>query len=208
MLDEILGARPHADAALAAARLPAIGIDRGALEVSAARDRHRHVFHRDQVFERDLAGVFDDLGAALVAELLLDFLQFLDDHVAQHLLGAENLQVLGDAALDVGQFVQDLLLLHAGQALQLQFDDGLRLLLGKLEPRRSALRALPCGFFAARISWITSSRLSQRLLEAEQDMLALAGLAQLIIGAPAHDIHAMSMKYLMHRSGPARAAGR
>ena len=53
--------------------------------------------------------------------------------VAQHLVGAQDLEVLGDAALDLGQFVQDLLLLHAGQALQLQFDDRLRLLLAELE---------------------------------------------------------------------------
>ena len=54
-------------------------------------------------------------------------LQFLDDEVAQNLVGAQNFQVLGDAALDLGQLVEDLLLLHPGEALQLQFDDGLRL---------------------------------------------------------------------------------
>ena len=47
--------------------------------------------------------------------------------VAQNLFGAQDFQVLGDAPLNLGQFVEDLLLLHAGQALQLQFDDGLRL---------------------------------------------------------------------------------
>ena len=33
--------------------------------------------------------------------------------------------------LDVGQLVDDLLLLHAGEALELQFDDGLGLALGE-----------------------------------------------------------------------------
>ena len=99
-------------------------------------------------------------GAALVAEVLLDFLQLLDDHAAQHLLRAQDLQVLGDASLDLGQLVEDLLLLHAGEALQLQLDDGLRLPLGELEARDQARRALPCGVLAARISWITASRLS------------------------------------------------
>ena len=79
--------------------------------------------------------------------------------VAQHLVGAQDLQVLGDAALDLGQFVQDLLLLHPGEALQLQFDDRLRLLLAELEggDQRFARFARP---LAARIRRITSSRLS------------------------------------------------
>ena len=51
VLDEILGARAHADAALAAARLAAVGIDGGALQIAAARDGDGDVFHGDQVFE-------------------------------------------------------------------------------------------------------------------------------------------------------------
>ena len=90
----------------------------------------------DQIFEIDLARVFDDLGAALVAEVLLDFLQLLDDDGAQHLFRTQNLQVLGDHALDLGQFVEDLLLLHAGEALELQFDDGLRLAFAEVEHAR------------------------------------------------------------------------
>ena len=68
VLDEILRARAHADAALAAARLPPVGIDRRALEIAAVRDGDGHVFHRDQIFEPDFAGIVDDLRAALVAD--------------------------------------------------------------------------------------------------------------------------------------------
>src|SRR5450432_3759306 len=98
-LHEIFGARAHADAALAAAGLPAIGIHAGALEVTAARHGDGDVFHRYQVLELDLAGVLDDLGAALVAETLLDVFEFLDDEGAQYAVGAQQLEVLGDAAL-------------------------------------------------------------------------------------------------------------
>ena len=79
-------------------------------------------------------------GAALVAEILLDFLQFLDDHAAQHLFRTEDFQVLGDLPLDLGQFVEDLLLLHAGQALELQFDDGLGLPFAESRTARSHRR--------------------------------------------------------------------
>ena len=109
-------------------------------------------------------------------KIFLNFLQFLDDDAAQHLLGAQNFEILGDLPLDVGEFVEDLLLLHAGQALQLQFDDGLRLPLGEIADRahrRRRARVLGAsptdahqrfarflGVFAARISAITASRLS------------------------------------------------
>ena len=73
VFDEILRARAHADAAFAAARLPPVGIDRRALQIPAMRDGHRHVFHRDQIFQPDLARIVDDLRAALVAVFLLDF---------------------------------------------------------------------------------------------------------------------------------------
>jgi len=61
---------------------------------------------------------------------ILYFLQLLDDDVAQGGVRAEDLQVLGDAALDIGKLFEDLGLLHAGEALQLQLDDRLRLFLG------------------------------------------------------------------------------
>src|SRR5450432_959080 len=98
-LHEILGARAHADAALATAGLPAVGIHAGALEVAAARHRDGDVFHRYQVLEFDLAGVLDDFGAALVAETLLDVFEFLNDEGAQYAVGGQQFEVLGDAAL-------------------------------------------------------------------------------------------------------------
>ena len=127
MLDHVLGARGHADAAFAAARLAAVGIDRGALQITAARHRDRDVFHLYQVFEPDFAGILDDLGAALVAEFLLDFFQFLDDHAAQDFFRTQDFQILCDPGLNFGQLIDNLLLFHTGQALELQFDDGLRL---------------------------------------------------------------------------------
>jgi hypothetical protein len=36
-------------------------------------------------------------------------------------------------ALDLREFIENLLLLHAGEALELEFDDGLGLALGEVE---------------------------------------------------------------------------
>ena len=109
VLDEILAARSHADAAFATTRLAPVGVDRGALQITAVRDGNGHVFDGHQIFETDFAGVFDDLGAALVAVILLDFLKLFDDQVAQNFFGAQDFQIFADAALNVGQFVGDLL---------------------------------------------------------------------------------------------------
>ena len=62
-----------------------------------------------------------------------------------------------------------------------------------VKPSRASL-----GFFDARISSITASRLFERLLEAEQDVLALAGLAQQEIGAAADHIDAVLDEALDH----------
>ena len=189
-LHEILGARPHADSALAPARLPPVGVHRGALQVAAARHRDGHVFHRYQVFQQDLAGVFDDLRAPLVAVFLADFLQLVDDQVAKNLVGAQNAQVLRDAPLDFGQLVQDLLPLHPGEPLQLQLDDGLRLLLGELEARNQRFPSFPRrpGRADQPDDFI---QVVEGLLEPEQNVLAVARLAQLELRAPPHNLHAV-----------------
>ena len=136
-------------------------------------------------------------GAALVAVFLLDFLQLLDDQVAQHFVGAQDFQVFGDAALDFGQLVEDLLPLHAGEALQLQLDDGLRLLLGECEARDQRLAG-----FARRLGGANQPdhfvQVVERLLEAEQDVLALARLAQFVLGAAADHIDAVVDEELDH----------
>ena len=157
MFHHVLGARGHPDAAFSAARLAAVGVDRGAFEIAPACHGNSHVLHLNQVFEADLAGVLDDLRAALIAVVLLDFLELLDDDAAQNFVRAEDLKILADLLLDFGKLLEDLLLLHARQTLELQLDDGLRLPFGELEPCNEAV-------LAARMSLITASRFSSAFL--------------------------------------------
>src|SRR5438128_4304864 len=63
---EILFARAHADAPLAAAALHPVGRDGGSLDVARIRDRDRHVLIGNQVFDPELAALVDDLGPSLV----------------------------------------------------------------------------------------------------------------------------------------------
>ena len=55
---------------LAAARLMAVGLDRGALDVAGVADGDGHLFVFDQVFELDFLDAIDDLRAPLVSVLL------------------------------------------------------------------------------------------------------------------------------------------
>ena len=65
--DEVLFARAHADAALAATALHAVGRDRRPLDVAGVGDRDRHVLVGDQIFDAELAALLDDDRSALVA---------------------------------------------------------------------------------------------------------------------------------------------
>ena len=67
VLDEIFFAGLRADAALAAARLVAVDVDRRALDVAGVADGDGHFLVFDQVFELDFLDAVDDLGAAIVA---------------------------------------------------------------------------------------------------------------------------------------------
>src|SRR5580698_2490155 len=183
MLDNILGARPHADAPLAAARLAPVGVHRGPLQITAVRDGDGDVFHLDEILEMDLASVFDDLGAALVAEFLLDVLQLLHDDAAQLFVGRQDIEILGDFDLDTGQLIQDLLDLHAGEALELHLDDGLGLAFGELEGADQTIAGFARGFGCAD-QLDDGVQIFQGFLKAQQNVLALARFAQQVIGAP------------------------
>ena len=76
VLDEVLLAGGRADLAAPAAPLRAVERERRALDVAAVGDGDEHVFFDDQVFDREVALGLDDLGAARVAELLFDVVEF------------------------------------------------------------------------------------------------------------------------------------
>ena len=133
MLDVVvlLGVHPHhADPAAA---LDAVGGDRQPLDVAGARDRDDHVLLGDQLLEVDLALGRQDLGAAVVAELLAHLLELLADDGHQPGLVGQDAAQLGDALHQVGVLALDALALEAGQRAQAHVEDGLGLDLGQRE---------------------------------------------------------------------------
>ncbi len=131
--DEVLFTRLHAEPAGAAAPLLAIDGDGRALEVAGIGDGDGDLLVGDEVFELELGGLVDDLGAALVAVILADGLELLDDDRAQLLLGGEDGLVLGDVVADFGQLVEQLVDGELGEAVELQFEDGVDLAVAEVE---------------------------------------------------------------------------
>ena len=148
MLDEVLGfalhdgvlAGAHADDALAPSALGAVRTDVGALNEAVVREGDDDALIGDEVLDRHVALVGDDIGAARRGVLVFNFCQaFFDD--AQHAIfaGDDVHQILDpDEQLVVLTF--DFILLEAGQLVQAQLENGIHLNLA--EQIKTALDSL------------------------------------------------------------------
>ena len=125
--DEVFLAGLHAHAAGAAALLLAIDADGRALEVAGVGDGDGDLLVGDEVLEGELGGLVDDGGAACVAVLVADVFELLDDDAAEFLLGGEDGLVLGDVVADGAELVEELVDGELGEAVELQFEDGVDL---------------------------------------------------------------------------------
>ncbi len=129
---EIVVVGRHADPALAAAALLAIGRERRALDVAEPRHGDDHVLALDQVLDVELVVLaLLDRRAPGRREARLDREQLLLEHLEQPLARAQDLQELLDALAELGQLVVDPPALELGQALQAQVEDRLGLALGQ-----------------------------------------------------------------------------
>ncbi len=129
--DEVLVARLHAGAALAAARLAPVGRERHALDVAAVRHGHHHVLAGDEVLVVDAVDGIEDLGAPRRAEggLHRDHL-VLDDAEQAH-ARLQDVEIVGDLGGELVQGFRDLLAAERGEALQAQLEDAAGLRFGE-----------------------------------------------------------------------------
>ena len=81
----------------------------------------------DEVFQLQLGGFVDDDGAADVAVLVADLFELGDDDAAELLLRRQDALVVGDVVADLGEFVEELVDGELGEAVELQFEDGVDL---------------------------------------------------------------------------------
>ncbi len=117
----------------AAAPLLAIDADRRALQVALMADRNGNLLVGYQVFKLKLGGFIDDLRAALVAVLVANLFEFLDDDRAQLLVAGQDRFVLRDLLANLAKLAQDFVHRELREAIELQFEDRIHL------PQREAL---------------------------------------------------------------------
>ena len=163
----------------------------------------------DQVFKLQLGALVENLRAPRVAVLVANLFEFLHDDGAQLGVAGQNRFVLGNALAHLLQLVEQLVDGELRQAIELQFEDGVDLAerealffvrqalaveldddLAALAPRVQVLARLGP---RARCANDLDDRVEvvERNLEAFEDVLALAGLAQQKDRAPLHHIDAM-----------------
>src|SRR6202167_2688238 len=223
MLDETVVARCRADAAFAAARLVAVGLDGGALNVARMADGDGHFLVFDQVFELDFLDAGNDLGAARVAIGFYDFAEFGDDNGLQFLFAGQDFAQLGNLFADFFQLGKNVVNGKLRQAVQLQFEDGVNLrkaetcdfgghavfLVDELHAGNALGFAVFGNFyglvgeeFVQVLAGVGTAggtadhaddivEVVERDLVAEQNVFALFGFAQFVLGAAAHHVHAV-----------------
>ena len=172
--------------ALAAAFLALVGVDLGALGVAGGGDGDHHVFAGDEVFFGDVAGRGDDAGAALIAILIDDLLELVADNCTLALRLGQDVLVVRDLFFDGGQVVDNLLALQGGQAAQLHGQDLVGLDLVDVEQVDQA----GAGVVHSRRAADQGDDLVQhvqRLDQAAEDVGALFGLVQAVLGAADDD---------------------
>ena len=182
-LQEVLVAGGRPGLAAAAALLGPVSAHRVPLHVAGVRDGDDHLLLGDEVLGGEVRRLPLDLRPALVREELPHLAQLAHDHLQEHLLRGEDLLEADDGALDLGQLLQDLLPLQAGQALQLHLQDVAGLDLGERKPLHELVaRGVAVGRLLDELDDLVD--VVERDLQAEQDVLPLARLAQLVAGAP------------------------
>ena len=196
LLDEIFLAGGRADLAAAAAPLRAIERKRSALDIAAVRDGDQHVFFDDQIFDREIAFGLDYLGAARIAEFLLQLRDVRGDELHQLLLVGEDLLEPRDRLRSLLVLGFDLVALQRGQPAQSQIQDRLGLDLRELEARHQ-IGARALGVLGGADQLDHRVEVAQRDHQPFQHVQARLGLAQLELRA-ARD-HALAMLQKVHQ---------
>jgi hypothetical protein len=130
-LDEVVFLHRGGGLAAPAAPLRPVVGERLGLDVAAVREGDHHVLRRDQVLDRDVLGDGDDLAAPLVGEGFLQRGELLADDPGDARRLGEDVEQVADHLDHLAVLVADLVLLQAGEALQAQLEDRLRLRVGQ-----------------------------------------------------------------------------
>src|SRR5699024_4034045 len=150
-------------------------------------DRDNYILAGDQVFVGDVAGCSNNLSAAFIAILFDDFLQLIMHDRTLTLGPRQDVFVIGDLELDLCQLINNLLALQSGQTTQLHGQDSVRLDCVNVQQRHQTFT----GFIHGRATADQCDDLIehvQRLNQTKQDVRALFGFIQAVLGASNNDL--------------------
>ena len=125
--DEILLARLHAGAALAAAMLRPVGREGHALDVARMADGDDHVLALDQVLVLEIGVRIEDLGSPRRRVRGADLGQLGTDDPHDAGARAQDVEIVGDLSGKLGQLLADLVATERREALQAKVENGARL---------------------------------------------------------------------------------
>ncbi len=123
----------HGVASLAAAFLRAICIQGYAFDITCVGDGDDHVFARNQVFDIDIDFRIGNFCAAITGPAVADGGGFIADDLNDAFITAQNIQQIFDNRAQIDQVIMNLVAFQPGQSVQLQFQDGTRLIFGHVE---------------------------------------------------------------------------
>src|SRR5882762_1823835 len=128
VLDPVVFLRMGGDHPPAAAPLAPVGGHRQSFDIARVGHGDHHVLFGDQVFDRELALIGDDLGASLVAEALGQLRELLLENLEAPGLRPEDFLALLDELADFPELLLELGDFEGGEARQPHVEDFRRLL--------------------------------------------------------------------------------
>src|SRR5215469_2413067 len=149
VVDDVVGTQLRTAHAFAAAALRPVQISPGALGIAAVGDRYDDVFLGDEILDRHVAVVGDDLGPPVVAVFRRDLAELSTDNLALTDRGRQDRLVVGDLFQQLLELINEFLALKGRQLAQLHVEDGSGLDLVDLQQIHQALPGSRRRFAAA-----------------------------------------------------------
>ena len=133
LFDKIFLLGCHRSHPPATTALLAVGIGVETFDITIVGNGDDHVFFSDQIFITELAIIFGNDSAAMIAILLLDLLQFIFDNIEDEFFIIENLSKISDSLNQLFIFSIELFPFHPLQSTQSHLQDSLCLQFGEVK---------------------------------------------------------------------------
>ena len=130
-IDKVIRLEAGCQLAATTAFLRLENVQRLALDVTLVRQRHHDILRGDQIFEIQADEVFENLGPADIAIGFPNGDQLFTDDLQQTGDTAENFEIFSNLLENFAVLANQLLLLQAGESVQAQIQNRLRLGFGQ-----------------------------------------------------------------------------